>query len=557
MTRAVNCPMKQTCIPVDFNLVKVSPMKNKKNQAELDVAESYNITPYAGNPYYYTHPCVLAAYGVLYGLCPADPVQCRVLELGCGDGNNIIPMAYEFPKSCFSGIDLSPVQIGIGLKSIESLGLKNIELLTRSIMGISGADGRFDYIIVHGVYSWVPSEVREKILDICKNNLSDQGIAYISYNVLPGWRFNQSMRDLFLYRTRHIKDPDQKAQAAMDLCNTMLKGTADGNSVHDVQLRFFGKTLRDFPNVSSYLLHEYMETHNTSFYFHQFAGDLNNHGLQYVCDADQAIFELDSLSPDTAAVFEKISENAVEVEQYIDFCKNTHFRRSLLCHKEVNLNSDYRLDTIQHLYAATEVAPVLDSPDSPVKGTTTFKTTSGRKFKATDKFAQTVLQKLSRIKPCTIRVDILIQTILHQGSSRTRTDIQKETEKMGHVIYTLFFNGVLELLGAGRQCIPEAGHFPKASLVSRLQAPSRRITNLCHRTILMDDDMACFVLARLDGTLDRNSLCDLMTKAVETGRIHVLKLDTKNSETIRKSMQHQLASILKQLPRCGVLINLD
>jgi hypothetical protein len=46
------------------------------------------------------------------------------------------------------------------------------------------------------------------------------------------------MRDLFLYRTRHIKDPGRKAQAAIDLCKTMLKETVDGNSVHDVQLRF-------------------------------------------------------------------------------------------------------------------------------------------------------------------------------------------------------------------------------------------------------------------------------------------------------------------------------
>jgi methyltransferase-like protein/2-polyprenyl-3-methyl-5-hydroxy-6-metoxy-1,4-benzoquinol methylase len=532
-------------------------MKNKLNPSELAVAKSYDRTPYAGNPYYYTHPGVLAAYGALSGLSPSDPAQCRVLELGCGDGNNIIPMAYEFPKSCFLGIDLSPVQIGIGLKSIGSLNLKNIQLLTRSIMDMREADGRFDYIIVHGVYSWVPPEVRKKILDICRSNLSEQGIAYISYNVLPGWRFNQTMRDMFLYRTRHMKAPGQKVQAAIDLCNTMLKGTADGKSVHDMQLRFFGKTLRDFPNVSSHLLHEYMETHNTSFYFHQFAGDLKNHGLQYICDANQPDFELDSLPPDTAAAFEEISENAVEVEQYIDFLKNTRFRRSLICRKELDLNSNYRLDRIQHLYAATDVVPVLDSPDIPIEEAAAFKTSSGRKFSATDASARIVLHRLSKIKPCTISVDSLIKTILQQDYPRTGQDFQKQAEKMGHVVYTLFFNGVLELLGAERQCIPEAGNFPAASRISRFQAPSRRVTNLCHRTILMDDDMACFVLARLDGTLDRNSLCDLMTEAVQTGRIHIPKLDTRHGGTIRESMQLQLASILEQLPRCGVLINPD
>jgi methyltransferase-like protein len=497
----------------------------------------------------------LAAYGVLYGLCPAKPVQCRVLELGCGDGNNLIPMAYEFPESRFLGIDLSLVQIKIGLKTIDSLGLENIELSTRSIMDITDIDGRFDYIIAHGVYSWVASEVREKILDICRDHLSNQGIAYISYNVLSGWCFNQTMRDLFLYRTRHIKDPGRKAQAAIDLCKTMLKETAYGNSVHDVQLRFFGKTLQDFPNLSSYLLHEYMETHNTAFYFYRFAEDLKSFGLQYICDADQANFELDSLLPDTAAAFEKISENDIEMEQYIDFLKNTRFRRSLICHKEMDLNSDFRLDRIQHLHAATDVVPILDSPDSPIKKATAFRTSSGRRFSTKDNFAQIVLHRLSEIKPCTIRVDTLIKSMLQPEPHETGADDQTLAEKMGHVIYTLFFNGVLELLGAGRRCIPEAGDFPAASTVSRLQAPSRRITNLCHRTILMDDDMACLVLAHLDGSLNRDSLCNLISEAIETGSIRIPKIDTTNSETIRKSMRHQLTSILQQLPRCGVLIN--
>ena len=84
--------------------------------------------------------------------------------------------------------------------------------------------------------------------------------------------------------------------------------------------------------MSSYLLHDYMEADNDPFYFHEFAGALKNNGLQYICDAEQADFELDSLPADAAATFEKVSENALDVEQYIDFLKNTRFRRSLICH---------------------------------------------------------------------------------------------------------------------------------------------------------------------------------------------------------------------------------
>jgi methyltransferase-like protein/SAM-dependent methyltransferase len=529
-------------------------MTTKADAAERALAESYDITPYAGNPYYHTHPGILAAYGILYGLSPSAPGHSRVLEMGCGDGSNIIPMAYEFPASEFMGIDLSPVQIGIGHKSIDSLGLKNIQLETRSIMDMSAADGMFDYVILHGVYSWVPDGVRKKILEICRSNLSDQGIAYISYNALPGWRFNQFVRDMVLYRTRDIKDPKQRVGAALDLFKILLEGSADGKSVHDVQLRFFGKTLKGFPDVSGYLIHEYMETDNTPFYFHEFASDLTNNGLQYICDADQPDFELDSLPGDTAAKFEKISENAIDLEQYIDFFKNTCFRRSLVCHEGIDVSSEYSLERIQHLYAATDVVPILDTPDKPVNEAIAFRTPEGRSFSTKHNVAQVILRKLSEIKPCTIAVTSLIEAVARETASELEPDFSKQAEKIGHAIYALFFNGVMGLLGSGRQCILDAGDFPTASPVSRLLAPSRRVTNLCHRTIVMDNEMASFVLAHLDGTRDRDALCDLMTEAVHTGQIQLSNIKTKSVNETRISMRKQLESNLQHLPRCGVLI---
>ena len=529
-------------------------MNQNSDALEHALAQSYDFTPYAGNPYYHTHPSVLSAYGVLYGLSPATPGHSRVLELGCGDGSNIIPMAYEFPESEFLGIDLSPVQIGIGQKGVDALGLKNIQLKTFSIRNMSAADGRFDYIIAHGVYSWVPEAVRKKILSICGENLSDQGIAYISYNVLPGWQFNQSIRDMILYRTRYIKDPKQRVEAALDLFNTMLAGIADGDSAHDVQFRFFGKTLKSFPDVSGYLLHEYMEANNDPFYFHEFEGELKHHGLQYLCDAEQKDFELDVLPADTAAKFETISENAIEVEQYIDFLKNTRFRRSLVCHEGIEVDSTYCLERIHNLYTATDVVPVLDESERSVKKATAFRTPTGRRFSTQHIFAQVILRLLSEIRPCTMSVSSLIEAVAKDTTFEQEPDTQNQAEKIGHVVYELFFNDVLELLGAERRCVLDAGVLPKASLVSRLLAPHHRVTNLCHRTISMDDDMACFVLAHLDGTRNRDALCDLMVEAIRTDQVLMPNLKERNIDEIKVSMRDQLGAILQQLHRCGVLI---
>ena len=529
-------------------------MNTKAESTERALAKAYDMTPYAGDPYCQTHPSLLAAFGRLYGLSPTPPGNSRVLEMGCGDGGNIIPMAYEFPTSGFIGIDLSPVQIGIGQKQVDLLELENIRLETRSILDMGASDGKFDYIIVHGVYSWVPDRVKEKILEICRNNLAGQGIAYISYNVLPGWQFNKAMRDMMLYRTRHINDPKERTDAALDLVKTMLDATADKNGIHEVQLRFFGKSLQGFHDALSYLLHDYMEADNDPFYFHEFAGALKNNGLQYICDAEQTDFELDNLPADAAAKFEEVSENALEVEQYIDFMKNTRFRRSLICHEAIDVDSDFRLERIEPLFAAADVVPVLDSPESPIEEATAFKMPGGRQFSTQHSLAQIILRKLSQIKPCTIDIPSLIQAVKKEAPAELAQDSKEQIDKIGQAVYALFFNGVVELLAAPRCCVTEIGDCPTASPIARLLAPSRRVTNLCHRTIRMDDDMACFVLAHLDGTRNREDLRNLMLESVRTGRVNIPNFKAGNDEETRELIHEELESILHHLPRCGVLV---
>ena len=103
---------------------------------------------------------------------PRRSNRCRVLELGCTDGGNLLPMAATLPRSSFLGIDLSGRQIAAGQKMIERLGLENVELRQMDIADVGEDFGTFDYIICHGVYSWVPPPVQDKILEICARRLA-------------------------------------------------------------------------------------------------------------------------------------------------------------------------------------------------------------------------------------------------------------------------------------------------------------------------------------------------------------------------------------------------
>jgi methyltransferase-like protein/SAM-dependent methyltransferase len=529
-------------------------VRNDTDAPERLLAESYDTTPYAGSAYYGTHPALLAAFGYIHGLTPPSPEECRVLELGCGDGSNIIPIAYDLPNSDIIGIDLSSVQIRFGQQKAHALGLKNIRLETRSLTEVGPADGKFDYIIAHGVYSWVPDRVKRKILGICSENLSDHGIAYISYNVLPGWQFNKFMRDMMCFRARHLKNPKDIVDAALDLMHAMLEATEKSHRFHHAQLRVFADEMKTYPVAASYLLHEYMEADNDPFYFHEFAESLEEHALQYICDADQKRFEqVRAQYPDAVSKFEKLSHNGLEVAQYIDFLNNTRFRRSLICHAGMAVDANYCLGRMMPLYAATEVVPILDSPENAIRDATLFKAPGDQRFRTEHPLPQAILRRLTEIKPCTIDIPSLIQAVEREFSSDYGA-VRNPSEKIGHVLHSLFFNGVVELLAAPRRCTVETGDTPTASPLARLLASSGRVTNLCHRTIAMDDAMAVFVLMHLDGTRNRESLSTLVLEAVEGGRVTIPNITRDNESSLREYINEKLETIIPHLYRCGLMV---
>ncbi|MFM7110147.1 MAG: methyltransferase domain-containing protein, partial [Planctomycetota bacterium] len=163
------------------------------------VANPYDEVPYHSRCFIQTHPQRLGFIGRLFGMNPAPASKCRVLELGSASGGNLIPLAMRYPNSQFLGLDYAQVQVTAGQKQVEELGLKNLEIRQADLGTYDvSKDGKFDYIICHGVYSWVPPQVQKAIMSICSKALSPQGIAYISYNCYPGWKMREIIRDAML-----------------------------------------------------------------------------------------------------------------------------------------------------------------------------------------------------------------------------------------------------------------------------------------------------------------------------------------------------------------------
>lgn len=305
-----------------------------------DIRQKYENIPYDSRPQPQTHPKNLATLAYLHGLDTAPATQCRVLELGCNDGTNLRAMAADLPGSTFVGVDL----IAPALKE------NNIELRPMSITDVDASLGKFDFIICHGVYSWVPHDVQEKILAICRANLTPDGIAYVSYNTYPGWHFREMLRDLVRVHARG--GPEESLQRSLDLVRFLI----DVN--HGSQHPYVGylqnaRGLLENAVSPGYFVHEYLESINEPLLFRDFAARAEQHGLQYVREADATSPDVDFFHPNLAAKLRSYSTRRIEIEQYMDFMIDRTFRRSLLTHEESAVSQSIELPSIRALKVRT------------------------------------------------------------------------------------------------------------------------------------------------------------------------------------------------------------
>ncbi|MFO0635500.1 MAG: class I SAM-dependent methyltransferase [Nannocystaceae bacterium] len=173
---------------------------------------AYDALPYTSYPYPRTHPDRLAALATLFGLSPAPPRTARVLELGCAGGGNLVPMAEALPQAQFVGVDLSATQIEQARSFAAAAGVRNLALHHASILDVDASFGEFDYVLCHGVYSWVPPPVQQAILSVCRERMRPDGIAYVSYNTYPGWHMRELVRDMMRWHTRTIAEPRPRSR---------------------------------------------------------------------------------------------------------------------------------------------------------------------------------------------------------------------------------------------------------------------------------------------------------------------------------------------------------
>ena len=272
---------------------------------------AYDDLPYEGTICRQSHPDYLYRAVRLSGFAAPGFRAARVLELGCGAGLNTVSAALALPQASFTGIDLSQNHIARALRYKETLNLNNATFRQENILDFGKDGGPFDYIICHGVFSWVPGDVRRKILEICRGNLSAGGLALISFNALPGWNFNRSLREMLRYHVRGLAAPVEKTKEARTFLAALADNAAETAPGYGEFVRAEHEKLSRLPD--GYFFHDLLAEENEPFYLHEFAALLEPYGLRYIADADSA-------APGAT----------LEEEQYRDYASNRRFRMAIL-----------------------------------------------------------------------------------------------------------------------------------------------------------------------------------------------------------------------------------
>ena len=462
----------------------------------------YDVVPYPGHPFGQTHPDRLVTLGTLFRIEPPPLEACRVLELGCGDGGNLVPMALALPGARFVGIDAAEGAVARGRALVEALGLTNVTLEVVEIEDLELPADAFDYVIAHGVYSWVGPSVRDRLLELCRSVLSERGIAYVSYNVLPGGRVSGALRDMLVFHTAGLDDPAERIEQARALLRLLIGGWSDEHEFGAIMRR---QSERLLERSDETLFHDELAAVNEPVYFHEFMSHAARCGLQYLAEAD--FFEMQTgVLPEALSDELLRIEDVIRREQYLDFIKGRMFRQTLLCRAELEIDRSPQPLIVERL-AVSSPAQAAGVPDR--KGRVTFEGPTGSTLTTDHPLVSRALERVGSSWPGAIWVRDLIP---EDASEADRLAV------CGAVLRCYAAN-LVQLHATPPPLTTSVSERPEASPLARHQARSGQlVTNLRHASVRLEDDLGRRLVVLLDGTRDHVQLLDeLRAFLLETG----------------------------------------
>lgn len=441
---------------------------------------AYDSIAYPNQPFRQTSPDIVAPIAAWHGLAPAPPSRCRMLEVACGAGGNLIPLAARYPESTFVGIDLAGTAIAQAQKDAAALELTNIEFRHQDLMEFpADRGGAFDYIAAHGFYSWVPAAVRAKFLDVCRTHLAPHGVAYVSYNAYPGCYLRNIWRDLMRFHTREMTDPAERVAQARGVMQLIAVSGGAGASVAALEMGRLQSV------QSSVLYHDDLSEIADPVYFLDFVKSAEPYGLQFLHEVPLADGRTESLPDSVRSILEPIrAKSRLLFEHYRDFVVMRRFRQTLLCRAEARLTRDPPPAVVRQFHFATAA----ERKATGEGGAETFEhPTNGASITSAHPVVKEALARLMSAWPSTLSYAELAQDAAPDDADQ--------------MLWRFAISGLADICLEPRQLPPGPGPRPEVWRVTRFQAANNYpIANQLHHCLPDASPDLAKALGVIDGT---------------------------------------------------------
>lgn len=507
---------------------------------------SYDTMPYPSKFFLQTHPDRLATIATLFGINPPKIENCRVLELGCGNGSNLIAHGFNLPTAEFIGIDLSETHIIEGNKAVSELNLKNVKLLQGDVTEMSVEEyGKFDYIIAHGLFSWVPEFVREKVLNLYREMLTENGVGYISYNAFPGAHLREMMRNIMRFHTSEIDEPLEKVGSAISFLSLLTENVSDKKII---KLVFESELERHFKHDASDIFHDDLADVYRPFYFHEFADLLAENNLQFVSEAEFHAMSISSFSPEVREFINEI-DDVIKREQYLDFFRGRVFRQTLFCRAEVELNRQIAPEILDKFLVSSSLRPTSEKVEIGSPKVEKFVGAKGVGIEINHPLTKAALSYLGEIWGRTIAFPELLEKakkiLENEDFKIDNFEDQSDTTR---AIFFQIFSGtdLIELHLYKFEANTEAGEKPKVNDLALWQiSQANNISTPLNLDLQIDDEVSRHLLELMDGTRNKEDLLKEITEFIKTND------EIEDKQDLINNLESWISDSIKQLAKLG------
>jgi SAM-dependent methyltransferase len=450
---------------------------------------AYDAFLYVGRPCATSHPERLWTIAALLGLDAPEPATARVLEIGCGDGGNLAPMAAALPRGAFTGIDLSPRQIDEARALARDLALDNVAFHAADLRDLPPGTGTFDYIVAHGFHSWVPAPVRAAMFETIRARLVPRGIAFVSHNVLPGCGLRRMAWDVLRPHVAGIEDPVARIAEARAMAARMADAMATQPGLA-ATLAIEYREIVERPAFA--VLHDDLAPVNHPVLLRDIVAEAETHGLAWLGDADLFRHAAPAFG-DTMNAWLAAADRMTR-EHVIDHLRLRRYRESLFVHGDVPVGAAPDAQRLAPMHVSATNSAVERRAASDARAPATLQ--------------RALLDWLVDRHPASVPVaDVLAWIAARAGAGSPLA----QPEHARSLLLNAAYAGVIVPLGWPSRTMDVPGERPVAFAPARWQAPRHDfVVNLRHDPVALPDPVMRRLVPLLDGTRDRAALADAL-----------------------------------------------